>query len=75
MQVIVNDNRQGRSCLTVVFILAIIGDGLLPFPLVFLLTDVNGLTDIDNMPIYALVSKFIGSRSRIMSEGGRSVPV
>ncbi|MBW5447749.1 hypothetical protein GE107_16970 [Cohnella sp. CFH 77786] len=47
-------------CLTVGIVLSIIGIGLLPFLLVFMLIDVNGLTEFDPTPIYTLVNKFIG---------------
>ncbi|WP_123041385.1 hypothetical protein [Cohnella candidum] len=47
-------------CLMVGFVLAVIGSGLLPFLLVFMLIDVNGLTEFDPTPVYTMVSKFIG---------------
>ncbi|MFC5529389.1 hypothetical protein [Cohnella yongneupensis] len=47
-------------CMTAGLILAILAIGLLPFLLVYFLTDVSGLSDFDTTPIYTLVNKFIG---------------
>ncbi len=45
---------------TVGLILAILVIGLLPFLLVFFLTDVSGMSEmVDSTPIYTLVNKFI----------------
>ena len=48
-------------CMTVGLVLAILAIGLLPFLLVFFLTDVSGMSELaDATPIYTLVNKFIG---------------
>ncbi len=47
-------------CVTAGLFLAVFAIGLLPFLLVFFLTDVSGLSDLDPTPIYTLVNKFIG---------------
>jgi len=52
--------RIARS-VTVGLILAILVIGLLPFLLVYFLTDVSVLSEmVDSTPIYTLVNKFIG---------------
>lgn len=46
-------------CLSVGFLFAIIGIGLLPFLFVYFLTDINGLTEFDTTPLYVLITKFL----------------
>ena len=45
--------------LTVGLLLAVFVIGLLPFMLVYLVSDVSGLQDTDTMPIVSFVNKFI----------------
>lgn len=51
--------------MTVGLILAILVIGLLPFLLVFFLTDVSGMSElVDATPIYTIVNKFIGGGTK-----------
>lgn len=50
---------------TVGMVMALLAIGLMPFLLIFLLSDISGLTDFDSTPIVTVVSKFInGSKFR-----------
>lgn len=53
-----NVRKYARS-LTVGLLLAIFVIGLLPFMLVFLVSDVSGLQDMDTTPIVTFINKFI----------------
>lgn len=46
--------------LTVGLVLAIVAIGLLPFLLVYLISDASGMSELDPTPIFTLVNKFIG---------------
>lgn len=45
--------------LTVGMVVAALAIGLLPFLFADLMGDLNGLTDLDSSPFYALINKFI----------------
>ncbi len=51
----------GRMVRSVTFGLAIavVAIGLLPFLVVFLMSDLSGLIDLDSTPFFAFASKFI----------------
>jgi|GEM_PF-1357307 len=45
--------------MTIGLLMAVFVIGLLPFMLVFLVTDVSGLQDVDTTPIVTFINKFI----------------